>query len=224
MLPPRGTYDSEYASPANLTNRANSQPDVGWDEYYHKTFCKLASRFDRAPTYSPLPDEDSEDNGDSRRVSRIDFNRSSRRDRGRLSTNDISPLQFLPTEVSLDPFCPRVLCRLTRLQIVQDIAVRLDSDVDLSAMIKTSPTWYSILHPDGSNCIWRQHFLARYDHPLVESNLEFPFAYKVRQLVLKAFDGVAIGNSLKQRSGHQLDVVKDMVLGNVAHRVSILVY
>lgn len=107
---------------------------------------------------------------------------------------------------------------MTLPQIVQDIATRLDSDLDLTAMMRTGSTLHSILHPDGANCIWRQRFLARYDYPRLESNLEFPFAYKVRQLVLRGFDSFAIGYSLKQRSGHQLDVIKDMVLGTVEYR------
>lgn len=100
---------------------------------------------------------------------------------------------------------------------MQNIAVRLDSDKELSSMIKTSPTLYLILNPDDTNCIWRQRFLARYDYPRLDDILEFPYAYKIRQLVLRRFDGFAIGNSLKQRSGHQLDVIKDMVLGQCVH-------
>lgn len=64
------------------------------------------------------------------------------------------------------------------------------------------------------NCIWRQRFLALYDYPRLESTLEFPFAYKVRQFVLQGFDASALESGLRGRSGHQLDVVKDMILGN----------
>lgn len=111
-------------------------------------------------------------------------------------------------------------CNLIRVQIVQDIAVRLNSDLDFSSMMKTSPTLYSILHPEETNCIWRQRFMARYDYPHLESTFEFPFAYKVRQLVLQRFDAIAIAHSLKQRSGHQLDVIKDMVLGKIRHDIN----
>lgn len=65
------------------------------------------------------------------------------------------------------------------------------------------------------NCVWRQRFLTRYDYPRLENTLEFPFAYKVRQFVLQGFDATALGSGLKARSGHQLDVVKDMILGNI---------
>lgn len=64
------------------------------------------------------------------------------------------------------------------------------------------------------NCIWRQRFLARYDYPFLENTLEFPFAYKVRQFILQGFDAAALGFGLKGKSGHQLDVVKDMILGS----------
>lgn len=91
----------------------------------------------------------------------------------------------------------------------------MESDRDLGSAVTASPTLYQTLYSDERNCVWRQRFLAQYDFPMLQSTQEFPFAYKLRQFVLRRFDAVALGRPLKHRSGHQLDVVKDIVLGNV---------
>lgn len=58
--------------------------------------------------------------------------------------------------------------------------------------------------------IWRDRFLAQYDHPLIDNSNQFCAAYKERALVLSNFTG--FGDGSDARLDLQLAVIHDMVL------------
>lgn len=99
MLPTPSPKNTDPCQ-ASDEHRNGILPDPGWDKPYQESFCRLASRFDRAPSFSPVSDQDIEDDAFSRRVLRTGSNHKPSRKRGRTSPSALSPLHFLPTEVS----------------------------------------------------------------------------------------------------------------------------
>lgn len=73
---------------------------MDWDnDYYHDGFSSYNSRLDRAPSYSPISDLDSE--AETRFIVRTGF-RPNRKRSGRTKSVGIAPpVHSLPTEVSL---------------------------------------------------------------------------------------------------------------------------
>ena len=97
-------------------------------------------------------------------------------------------------------------------ELVQDIATKADSDLDISRLSLASPALAKRLVPNNAD-VWRERFLARYDYPFINTVDEFAFAYKIRRLVLRKLDGHALRNGDKEQAEHQLQVIKDMILG-----------
>lgn len=87
--------------------------------------------------------------------------------------------------------------------------------MDLGQLALASPTFATRLNSDGAD-IWRKRFLARYDHPILETVHDFAMAYKIRRFILRKLDGRAFALGDFDRAEHQLLVIKDMVLGTYA--------
>lgn len=61
------------------------------------------------------------------------------------------------------------------------------------------------------SAIWKERFLARYDHPDVCGSVDFGVAYQLRRFVLRNF--VAFVNPKDKRLVIQMELMKDMVIG-----------
>ena len=97
--------------------------------------------------------------------------------------------------------------------MIQKVAVELPTDIDLSNLLLTSPTFANVLNTDGAD-IWRKRFLARYDYPIgLQGPEDYAVAYKLRRFVLRRLDGEALRNGDKDKSQHQLSIILDMLLG-----------
>ena len=90
------------------------------------------------------------------------------------------------------------------------IAISIADDIDLMNFILTCKDFASAVVLEKST-VWRTRFLARYDHPIIESPYEFRIAYQLREMVLRKFPSFAAGG--RARSRVALEVLRDMVLG-----------
>lgn len=101
MCPVRGPDSGRY-DPANPVNHDETSKDVDWGEGYQESFRRLASQFGKAPSYSPVPDQDSDHESSTNQITRTNSSHAASHGRGRArpSANTVSPLHYLPTEVS----------------------------------------------------------------------------------------------------------------------------
>ena len=85
-------------------------------------------------------------------------------------------------------------------------------DTDLANLQLVSRKIAYNVTPDDSS-IWKARFLTFYDHPIIQDPLEFSLAYKLRRLVLRDDNFVNFRNAEDKRLNVQLEVIKDMILG-----------
>ena len=90
------------------------------------------------------------------------------------------------------------------------IVISIVDDVDLMNFALTCKDFASAIVLEKST-VWRNRFLARYDHPILEGPYEFRIAYQLREMVLRRFPSFA-GRG-KARSKVALEVLRDMALG-----------
>ena len=100
---------------------------------------------------------------------------------------------------------------------MQSIAANASTDLDISRLALTSPKFACKLNSEHAG-IWMKRFLARYDHPILQSVHEFAIAYKIRRFVLRKMDGRAFAQAQGDKAEHQLLVVKDMIFGECGGR------
>lgn len=96
------------------------------------------------------------------------------------------------------------------LQIIEMIAIRITDDADLMNFTMTCKD-FAMATVLVKSTVWRNRFLARYDHPIIEGPYEFRFAYQLREMVLRKFPSFA--KSRGPRGRLTLEVLRDMVLG-----------
>ena len=90
------------------------------------------------------------------------------------------------------------------------IATNIGDDADLLSFILTCKDFALAAVLDKST-VWRNRFLARYDHPIIGGSCEFRAAYQLRELVLRKFPSFADGGGARVRIA--LEALRDMVLG-----------
>lgn len=90
------------------------------------------------------------------------------------------------------------------------IAINIVDDVDLMNFVLTCKDFASAVVLEKST-VWRNRFLDRYDHPILEGPYEFRIAYQLREMVLRRFPSFA-GRG-RARSKVALEVLRDMALG-----------
>jgi hypothetical protein len=93
--------------------------------------------------------------------------------------------------------------------VLSRIACLLPSDSDLACLILTCHTFARQLQPENSG-IWKDRFLQKYDHPIVDGPYEFRIAYQLRAMTLPRFGD--IGFEIRDKAKVLLTILKDMVL------------
>lgn len=90
------------------------------------------------------------------------------------------------------------------------IATNIGDDADLLSFILTCKD-FALAAVLEESTVWRNRFLARYDHPIIEEFCEFRAAYQLRELVLRKFPSFADGGGARAKIA--LEVLRDMVVG-----------
>lgn len=94
--------------------------------------------------------------------------------------------------------------------MLHKLAACVLSDQDLAALT-LSCRKLAHTHSPKDAAAWKARFLAKYDHPVIDNQHDFFYAYKIRRMVLHNF--VDFGDGQDPRLTIQLEVVKDIVLG-----------
>ncbi|RMZ88931.1 hypothetical protein DV736_g3850, partial [Chaetothyriales sp. CBS 134916] len=124
----------------------------------------------------------------------------------------LAPFERAPAEVSPDyPTQDSSLPANLQFQVLQKIAAFACSDRDMTNMALLSKNIaYGILPADST--IWRTRLLAKYDHPIIPSALEFSLAYKLRRFVLDVRNFVNFKDNNDERLPIQMEVIRDLVI------------